>query len=279
MVNAPIWKDTFYTASTASLDYNIKVGNDTVFIGKAVRLPSAAILEVNISSIARNFMGNDLPDSMLTATASTSVTNTEACKEFKLYSGSTLLETYRFLWDWSYVDWNGGSKSMSYPINGHKNGTMLCFSTSVSSNVVTNSVVIGGGDYCGDYALYYQNSYGGWDSYLCEYNVKLSDSLTNHSYSRGVKNYTNEFENIIYTMDVERQYEISTGWLSDVEASNLATNLLQSTRIYLHDLKDNKIIPVVITDTKVDHKTYRTNGRKPVSYTIKLKSSRKRIRR
>lgn len=279
MVYAPIWKDTYYTASTSSLDYTIKSGADTIFIGKAVRLPSAAVLEVNISNICRNFMNNDIPDTLLNASASTSVTNADACKVFNLYSGATLLESYTFLWDWSYENWNGGSVSMSYPVNGHNNSTMLVFSSAVASNVVTNSVVKGTGNYCGKFALYYQNKYGGWDSLLIEGNAKKSNTLTNHSYSRGVKNYTREFENMIYTMDIDSQYDLSTGWLTDEQASNIADNLLQSTRIYAHNLLQGEIFPVVIVDTKVDYKTYKTNSHKPVNYTIKIKTSQKKVRR
>lgn len=281
MVYAPIWKDTYYTTTAESLTYAIKdSGGNSLFLGHAVRFPGNATMDININNICRNYMSNDLPDSMLTATASTSVTNTEACKEFKLYSGSTLLETYRFLWDWSYEDWNGGSKSMSYPINGHNNGNMLVFSSSVASNVVTNSVVIGNGMYCGQLAFYYQSKAGGWDSFLCEGSLKRTDNLTRYEYSKAIRNTTKEFESTVYSEDVSSSYQVYTGWLTDGQAKRLAENLLQSTRVYAHDLENDVVFPVTIVDANIEHKTWRNQGRKkPVNYVINFKASQTRVRR
>ena len=56
-------------------------------------------------------------------------------------------------------------------------------------------------------------------------------------------------------------------------------NLLQSPSIYAHDLVTGDIFPVVITDTNVQYKTYRTNGRRRVNYVIKVKASQTKTRR
>lgn len=276
-MNAPIWKDVYYTASTESIDYTIRTGGQTVFNGRAVKFPGASNIEVNVSLICRNFMNNDLPD-FLSVHSATSFTNSNACKTFTLEStvGSA---DYTFLWDWSYLNWNGGSKSMSSPINGHYCANMMVFSSSVSGGTVTNSITFPGGNYCGKMALYYQGAAGGWNSFLIEGNVKRTDKLTNHSVSRRVKNTGIDFENKIYSMDVEPSYELSTGWLSDEQAANLAENLLQSPSIYAHDFVAEEIFPVVITDTNVQYKTYRTNGRKRVNYVIKVKASQTKTRR
>lgn len=279
-MNAPIWKDVYYTSTAESITYSIKVGGSTIFNGKAVKCPGAANLEVNVSLICRNFMNNDLPD-FGNVTSATTYTNTNACRTFTFTASDTSSTTsYTFLWDWSYQDWNGGSKSMSSPINGHYCANMLVFSSSVSAGgVVSNSISFPGGNYCGKMALYYQGAAGGWNSFLIEGHAKRTDKLTNHSMSRSVKNTSINFENKIYSMDVEPQYELSTGWLTDAQAANLAENLLQSPSIYAHDLETDEIFPVVITDTNVQYKTYRTNSRKPVNYVIKVKASQTKIRR
>ena len=278
MVIAPIWKDVYFTTTADSITYSIKSGGNTVFNGKAVKCPGAANVEVNVSLICRNFMNNDLPD-FTNVSAFTAFTNTNAIKMFDFYQGSTLLNQYVFLWDWSYQDWNGASKSMSSPINGHYCANMFGMNTVVGTNTVNNQVWPATGNYCGKMALYYQGAAGGWNSFLIEGNVKRTDKLTNHSISRSVKNTSINFENKIYSMDVEPQYELSTGWLTDAQAANLAENLLQSPSIYAHDLVTDKIFPVVITDTNVQYKTYRTNSRKPVNYVIKVKASQTKIRR
>ena len=279
-MNAPIWKDVYYTSTADSITYSITVGGSTIFNGKAVKFPGAQYVEVNVSLICRNFMNNDLPD-FRGVSAATNYTNSDACRTFTFTASDTSsTTTYKFLWDWSYQDWNGGSQSMSSPINGHYCANMLVFSSSVSSGgVVTNSITFPGGCYCGKMALYYQGAKGGWNSFLIEGAVKRTDKLTNHSISRRVRNTSIGFENMIYSMDVEPSYELSTGWLTDAQAANLAQNLLQSTRIYAHNLTTGEIFPVLITDTSVQYKTYRTNGRKRVNYVIKVKASQTKIRR
>lgn len=278
MVYAPIWKDTYYTTTAASITYTVKQNGSTLFIGKAVKLPGASTVEININEICKNFLSNELPDFRNVSTATT-YTNSEACKTFQLYQGSTLLETYVFLYDWSYTDWNGGSKSMGLPINGHYESTMLVFSSYTSSNVVYNTITFPGGNYCGDMALYYQTAGGGWCSFLCEGVVKRTDNLTPYTYTKSVKNTSNNFENTKYSIEYDRTYVINSGWLSDSESKNLAENLLKSTRVYAHDLKTDEIFPVVITDTSIQYKTYVSNSRKPVNYTINISSSQSRIRR
>ena len=280
MVYAPIWKDTYYSTTADSITYSIKTGSQqTIFNGKAVKCPGAANVEINVSLICRNFMNNDLPD-FRGVSAATTYWNDDACKVFQLYQGSTLLETYKFLWDWSYQDWNGGSQSMSSPINGHYNGSMIVFSSSVSSGgYVGNVVSFPGGNYCGTMALYYQGAAGGWNSFLIEGNVKRTDKLTRYNISRRVKNTSIDFENTTYSMDVDPTYEVYTGWLTDAQADNLAENLLKSPRVYAHDLVTGAIFPVVITDVSIQHKTYKTNSHKPVNYVISLKASQTKIRR
>jgi hypothetical protein len=281
MVYAPIWKDTFYTASTASVNYKITdTGGNVLFLGKAVKFPGAATLEININQICRNFMNNDLPD-FRGVTTSTSYTNSNACKTFNLYTGdsTTTAQSYTFLWDWSYTDWTGGTKSMSSPVNGHNNGTMLTFSSQVSGNTVRNSISFSNNGYCGDAALYYQNKLGGWDSFLIEGNVKRTDSITQYKYSKAVKNTSIDFEDTVYTDDISRRWQMYTGWMSDAEASRFADNVLQSTRVYLHLFGSNEIIPVVVTDSTAEHKTFNNQGRKKFNYVINVKASQTNIRR
>ena len=277
-MNAPIWKDVYYTSTADSITYSIKVGGSTIFNGKAVKCPGASVVEVNVSLICRNFMSNELPD-LRNISSGTIVTNPLALRTFTFTASDGGSESYTFLWDWSYSDWNGSSKSMSSPINGHYNGSMFILSTSTGGSTVSNHISLGSGNYCGKMALYYQGAAGGWNSFLIEGNVKRTDKLTNHSISRRVKNTSIDFENMIYSMDVEPSYELSTGWLTDSQAANLAENLLQSPRIYAHNLETDEIFPVVITDTNVQYKTYRTNSRKPVNYVIKAKASQTKIRR
>lgn len=280
MANAPIWKDVYYSSTADSITYSIKAGGSTIFNGKAVKFPGAATVDVNVSLICRNFMNNDLPD-FRGVSAATTYTNANACKTFTFEASDTNSATsYTFLWDWSYQDWNGASKSMSSPINGHYNSNMLVFSSSVSAGgVVTNSISFPGGSYCGEMALYYQGAAGGMNSFLVEGTVKRTDKIGEHKFSKRVRNTSNNFEETRYSLDVDRSYKLSTGWLTDAQAANLAENLLESPRVYAHIFATGEIFPVNITDTSVEFKTFKNNSRKRVNYTISIKASQTRVRR
>lgn len=132
---------------------------------------------------------------------------------------------------------------------------------------------------CSRYALYYVNAYGGWDSLLIEGNHSEVDNLTRHMreteydnrnvQNRGTHNYVNE---IVKTLTLH------TSWLSDDESSRIH-HLLNSTNVYLGDLNSGRMIPVVLTDTTSEYKTYKGNGGKLVNYAINVTIAQERIRR
>ena len=132
---------------------------------------------------------------------------------------------------------------------------------------------------CSRYALFYVNAYGGWDSLLIEGNHSEVDNLTRHTreveydnrsiQNRGVHNYVNE---------ISKTMTLHTSWLSDDESSKMH-HLLNSTNVYLGDLNSGRMIPVVLTDTTSEYKTYKGNGGKLVNYAINVTIAQERIRR
>ena len=132
---------------------------------------------------------------------------------------------------------------------------------------------------CSRYALYYVNAYGGWDSLLIEGNHSFSDNLTRHTreteydnrniQNRGVHNYVNE---------IAKTMTLHTSWLSDEESARMH-HLLNSTEVYLGDIVTGQMIPVILTDTRTDYKTYKGNGGRLVNYTINVTIAQERIRR
>ena len=145
-------------------------------------------------------------------------------------------------------------------------------------NIVINSAVTYDVGYCGAFGAYYTNSHGGWDAFLFEGKCKRVDKMDAYSIDRPFNNNTIDHESKTYLNDITLEYELNTGWLTDRQAENFAHNLIQSTTIYLHDLENNKIFPVVITDTEAEFKKFEDN-RRMVSYTLRVKASQKRIRR
>lgn len=288
----PIWIDKTYTF-TGSSAYTYVIGdasNNILFSGKAYAFPGTTTAEINVNKICENYLENDL--TILSSSASTGITTqTNAAQTFKLYrdtdritTGSTLLNSYKFYWNYnqSNVIYSG---VLSEPINGHYDVNMKKLRTSLdnTNGVQTewnsqNSSALGyTTSACGDYALYYLNRNGGWDSFLIEGKVIENDSYSTSSFETKSNqvNYWSR-ENNRYRNEITHTWELSTNWLSDSESRRLAFHLLSSNKVYLHNLTTNEITPVDITDTSTDYKTFK-NERKLISYKIKIKESNKQV--
>lgn len=132
---------------------------------------------------------------------------------------------------------------------------------------------------CKEWVVYYVNAFGGWDSLLIEGNVQERDDLTRHTIqteydnrqtrNRGERNFVNE---------IEKVYTLNTSWMNDDESSRMH-HLLNSTDVYLYNINSGEILPVVLTGTTTDYKTYKGNGGKLVNYTFEAKVAHDRIRR
>lgn len=274
MVTNPIWKDTEYTSSTSSLTYYIKVDGNIIFNGRAYREPDATGLTINVNRVCQNYLSNELPEAFTGVTSAT-YTNGEAVKDFLLYnSNGTLLETYRLSYDWSYDSATTGS-----PINGHYASNQKVINTTKGTSAYTNTITTANTNYCGDYAIYYLDSYGCWKSFLFEGNCKMADNFTQYEYNKSFKNTTVQFEKGRYISEIETSYELSTGWLTDEQSYNFSRNLVGTNMAYLHNLKTNRISPIIIDEQSIDYKEYRTNGNHLVEYTINVKESQNRIRK
>lgn len=129
-----------------------------------------------------------------------------------------------------------------------------------------------------DYVLYYVNAAGGWDSLLIEGNVKKTDEFESESYIKRVLRPSTEFARNKYLNTITSSWTLYTGYLNDVQASKMY-NLLESTQVYLHNLKDNTITPVLITDTSCEYKTYTNQGKNKFYYTINVESSQDNYRK
>ena len=129
-----------------------------------------------------------------------------------------------------------------------------------------------------DYVLYYVNAAGGWDSLLIEGNVKKTDEFESESYIKRVLRPSTEFARNKYLNTITSSWTLYTGYLNDEQASKMH-NLLESTQVYLHNLKDNTITPVLITDTSCEYKTYTNQGKNKFYYTINVESSQDNYRK
>ena len=134
-------------------------------------------------------------------------------------------------------------------------------------------------NYCGEAALYYRNCKGGYDAFLIEGRCTRTDKFTQSDIYKAYSNTTLEFGRNRFLTEITPSWKLVTGYLSDEEAERLANNLFPSTQVWFHNLVDNTIHPVVITDASVDHKTYDNQGNKLVAYDINIEYSQPEERR
>lgn len=291
MIRASIWRDTYYTSNSDVLAYYIKTEDDEViFAGKAYRLPSDGTVKIKINSICSNYLNNDLgPLLEANETDNTTLARAEdALRTFYLYKADddTLLETYEFLYDWSY-DFNftsTGGLSLSKPINRRKAANMYSIQTSYSASRVTNNLA--GHLYevvpsCNaEFGMYYLNSYGGWDAFLFEGKTIKKDAIKQYNADRSFDNSSSRnYEKYRYVSEITTSYELHTGWLNDEQSANFAKNLISSNSVYLHDLKTDEILAAVITDSNVVYQTLRNNNGKMAAYTVNVEVSQNKLRK
>lgn len=287
MITRSIWEDTYYVSTENRLTYYIKTDNNVIFAGKAYRLPTEDEVNINISSICRNYIANDLRpllDAYDDGTSSSAESPT-GIRIFYLYdSNDALLETYEFLYDWSYdTYWRGSNMTLSSPINGRVASMMFRPNTKIEGRKVFNYLF--GGNYevvnsCNaEYGIYYLNSRGGWDAFMFEGYSTKEDTITQFTTDKSFNNQTYDYETSRYVSEISTSYTLHTSWLNDEESENFAKNLIGSNNVYLHDLVNNKISPAIITDTKAQYKKMKTNGGKMSLYTVMVKESQNKLRR
>lgn len=279
MVYAPIYKDTYYTTTAATLAYRIYLDDSLIFSGKAYRRPNGDPIEININKVCQNYLEQDIDD-LLTGSSS-SQRNESAIGDFVLKdAGGTTLETYRFLFDWEYGHtWSGAAATLSVPINGEYIDGQMKLKTNVAATTNNVNTYRSTGDYdkqvCADYCLYYVNQRGGWDCFVFHKGDK-TDNFTPHSYSKAFDNNTYDFENKRYITEVETVYKLSTGILSEDQSKLFAKHLVGSNKCYLHNVTEGWIKPVVITDNSVSYKS--DDDGNVVAYQITVKESQTKQR-
>lgn len=126
------------------------------------------------------------------------------------------------------------------------------------------------------YVLYYLNPWGGLDWFPITGNYRMTDNITQYTYTRNYNNTTREFGKSRYLAEIERKYTLTTGWLKQSESDRM-WYLLESNLVYLHDLQEDKVIPVTIDDTTVEHKR-KDRMNKIIQYTFTVTESQLRER-
>ena len=282
------WEDVILQRTESVFDYRIYNRTNLIFQGRAYKRPNADTNDIKLNKIFENYLSNSI-ESLLNS-GEPEDTGVNASKVFKIMKldpdgTETLIDEYTILYDWSYdFRFRGENTDLSRPINRRYVAGMYKMDTTVDgkSGTVTNS--LNGDTYnvladCGEYALYYLNAYGGWDALLIDGTVLKKSTITQYTTDKNYNNSRIEFEQTKYINEIQDAYEINTGFLTDEQAANLSKNLIPSKEVYLHIISDNKLIPVLITDTSVTYQTYQTNNLQMPQYKINVKESQVKLRK
>lgn len=300
----PIWKDYYVNLGTAdSIEYQILCDESLVYAGRAWKRPGQTDNIIRINDICADYLTNALPPLVNYAFASVG-------KSFSIVGGGKKTDV-SFLPDWSYED---GKEGSSAPINrkvsprqfllystGEAKDAVLVVANGTSTTGITagsagvgvldlrmfanlNYIVVDGLRYdvtsgCERYCLYYVNAHGGWDSLLIEGNYSEVDNVARHTRemeydnrdvkNRGAQNFVNE---------ISKSLTLHTSWMSDDESSRMH-HLLNSNEVYLYDIEKEQMIPVLLTNSTTEYKTYKGNGGKLVNYAIEVQFANGRVRR
>ena len=135
-------------------------------------------------------------------------------------------------------------------------------------------------NYCGRFCVYYTNARGGWDAYLFESpKWTRKDTMNSFEYSKAYVNTTHEFGRNKYVTELIPTWALNTSWMSEGEAERFAKNLIPSQCVYLHDLDEDRLWPVTITDTSAEYKTNINQNRQGIRYAVNFKASQDLVRR
>ena len=286
-----IWEDAiFSTTGLSFLVYNIyNEDSELIYTGKAYPRPNVGTIEINVSQIVRNYLNSALP---LNATSGGTLQEGQfflpkAVLGFTLADEKgTTIETYKFLNCWDYenmfrfMDNTTLNLNINRPINDHTAIGQYTFnSTLMKTDKVRVTIdTVDNANSCGYGALYYSNALGGWDSFLIEGKMLKKNTYTKYEIDNAFRTNTLQFGHKNLNNTISESWELQTHYLSDIESDRLALHLFGSNDIYFHSFVENKIYPVVITDTSVEVKNWKNQGKKHFLHTINIKSAQDKMR-
>lgn len=309
----PIWKD--YEVSLGNVDeadYTIETGGVEIFSGHAVRRPDAAALTVRINDVCADHLSHALPS------VTTRKCTADPCvATFAVKVSGTTVDTVTFIADWSYdhghtagdlcapiarkvsaaqalvLSVSGGSNvSASVRTSGGSTSVTVSGSGGAAQSVTIPmdafpgalAVTVAGITWevvpaCARHALVYVNAFGGWDTLLCEGRTAEGEDYDRRTMLQRYDNAVQSARGTVeYANGVTRRWTLRTGWLTDEGAAN-APHLLGSTEVYLYDIVDKTLTPVVITETSCEVRTYRGQGGKMFNYTVGVALAADNVRR
>lgn len=160
----------------------------------------------------------------------------------------------------------GQSGAIVVPSSALANVSRVVFSAPGTSEIVTFRIV----DTCARYALYFVNPFGGWDSVTMEGEHLQTNEVTREQMTRAY-NSANAMERgkDIIVNTITPKMVLRSGWIAEAQADKFV-QLVQSPNVYLYDMQEAQMIPVVVTDNTATRKTHKSLGGKLISYDVNV---------
>lgn len=113
----PVWKDIFIDTTTIEdyLDYELRIGNETIYSGRAHKLPDETKISFNINRIVADYLSNSLNLSNYKEIDFVSFEkNNDAWKQIDVVVNGEIINSFDYYNNWSYDD----SVAETIPNNG-----------------------------------------------------------------------------------------------------------------------------------------------------------------
>lgn len=317
VVRFPVWMDTEVDLPLSEggyTDYEVQVAGSTIHSGRAYTIDGQCKVLVNklledqmIETLDLNRVGG-IQDNKGLVTASLLVGGQEL---FKLqtwndwtYVNDELVQNvsdpvrrvydsrqylpYSFINDGIHsdyiatalVDKLGNETVREYTVDSALSTVLIPCApyNKITFRTVSGNVEFVASEKCYEYCLYYRNKKGGYESFLFNSASLQTDQLTNVQYLSKTSNLIPRHQIKLLRRDVVETWNLKSDYLSDEEARRFI-DLIESPDCYLHNLGENRIIPVNVTSSTAAHLQRSNNRRKRVRFDITVEGSiNKKIR-
>ena len=274
-----VWRDNpiSYKTSSSALTFNVYVDGRNIYNGKAYKMPDASEITINPNRIVENYIWQELDLDKIKSTAPQS--NDYACRRVEVKLGANIYD-YTVVDDWSY-DLNFNLRTgmtLSDPAYNYADSRQLCPRTYINAlsqmwtewlPTADSTIYEKAKNGCHhNYVIYYVNLYGGWDALLFNGKSEPSMTLTKSTAKRSVNNTKRIHGERQWNIGMTEKWKLRTDYLSP-EQSEKMKHVVTSNLVYLHDMENDRIIPVNVTDTSFTEKNeYVKRGSRYYEFTV-----------
>lgn len=315
--SGPIWKDYVYTVPITAdrIQYLVKYNGNNIYKGWSYQ-DEQGTNDIVINEVCRDYLSTNFPTSnnvwVQDYYAERDFDLYIGLSEDQ--EPQTKVSTVHFTYDWSYdSSWTSVPSESWIAMEPLQNfydtrqyqifsltgtGTLKFGSTTYTNSHNARSTIrtqfstpgtatLSNGTYsrsftikdnCGiRYCLYYVNSRGAWDSVLVDGIYTQKDKYTRETYTQNYRTPSINRGVVEYRNNITESWTLYLRSLGD-SRNPLFHNLFESTNVYLHDLEEGRIVPVIIVSREMTYKTRKNQGKKQYTYEIEVESSQRKLR-